>query len=113
MDLSFNGCFDDDEREGTSSLSTGNESRVHCPHCHEEVHRSTFYRHKTKYLLDEPSESDLEMFDGEFHDNAEFANSQQESPEDSDDDLNLDTNHDDIDEVENSDSFEVAYKETI
>lgn len=111
MDLSFKDCFDD-ELEGPSSLSVGKESRVYCPHCCEEVHRSTFYRHKTKYLLDEPSisqsESDLEMFDGEFHDNREFASCliySQESPRGSDNDCNLNGNHDDVDEVENSDNF--------
>lgn len=74
MDLSFRDCFDDDEREGASSLSAGNE-RIYCPHCCEEVHRSTFYRHRTKYLLDEPSE--YQTFDGEFRENEEFANCRQ------------------------------------
>ena len=116
MDLSFKDCFDDDELEGPSSLSAGNESRVYCPHCCEEVHRSTYYRHKTKYLLDEPSksrsESDLEMFDGEFHDNREFVScliNSQESPQGSDNDRNLSANHDDVNEVENSDNYAVVY----
>lgn len=120
MDLSFKDCFDDNKLEGPSSLSAGNKSsQVYCPHCCGEVHRSTFYRHKTKYLLDEPSksqsESDLrEMFDGEFHDNGEpFAdcriNRQQESPGSSDDDrCDLSVNHDDVEEIENSDNHEVA-----
>ena len=70
MDLSFNNCFNDDERD-LESLSENDsaDSRIYCPHCREKVHRSTFYRHKTKYL-EEPSES---IFNGEFND-GEFAN---------------------------------------
>ena len=107
MELSLTDCFDDDEREGMSSLS-GNENRVYCPHCRETVHRSTFYRHKTKYLLDEPSES--ELFDGEF-DDFEASDNQQESPRASQSDGSAEENFVDvcsINEVQNSSSQEVA-----
>ena len=75
MDLSFNNCFTDDER-GLAEENSGD--RIYCPHCREEVHRSTFYRHKTKYL-EELSESNLAIFNGELHDEGEFAICQQKS----------------------------------
>ena len=52
------------------------------------------------------------MFDGEFHDNREFAScliNSQESPRGSDNDRNLSANHDDVNEVENSDNYAVVY----
>ena len=62
MNLSFRDCFDD-KHEGGSSLSAGNEGYI--AHIAVKKFIDQLYHHKTKL--------EFQMFDGEYHENEEFA----------------------------------------